>query len=127
MNFILEITREYTIEEMLKFQIHDEDRIPIVHLNTKKPYYIYELAEIYHQKIQMEKYHKKNADFVDNKIKSAFFKQGTRKKLFDEIDIDNILQMSRNGLSKRKIAKIYHCDEKTIRNYLKKTLQEREP
>lgn len=125
MNFILEIPREYTIEEMLKFQIHDEDRTPIVHLNTKKPYYIYELAEIYHQ-MQMERHHRKNADFVDNKIKSAFFKQGTRKKLLNEIDIDNILQMSRNGLSKRKIAKIYHCDEKTIRNYLKKRLQERE-
>lgn len=126
MNSTLEITKKYTIEEMLKFQIHDEDSIPIVHLDTKKPYYIYELAEIYHQ-IQIEKYHANtNADFVDNKIKSAFFKRGTRKKLLNETDIDNVLQMSRNGLSKRKIAKIYHCDEKTIRNYLKKTLQERE-
>lgn len=116
----MKITKEYTVEEMLKFQIHDEEGVPIIHTSTREPYYIYELVQICCPK---KNYINTNADFVDNKIKSAFFKRGVKKKLFDEIDIDNILEMSKSGLSNRKIAKIYHCDEKTIRNYLKKRLQ----
>lgn len=113
-------SKQYTIEDMLRFQLCDEDGVFIVHADTNKPYYVYELAEIYYQK---RKNILKNTDFVDNKIKSAFFKRGTRKKLFNSIDVDNMVKMSKEGISKRQIAKIYHCDEKTIRNYLKNRSQ----
>jgi len=47
-------------------------------------------------------------------------KQGHRKKMFTEIQVAEIKRLYSAGVSKNKIAKIFHCSEKTIRNYLKR-------
>lgn len=46
-------------------------------------------------------------------------RKGHRKKMFTEIQILEIKKLYSEGVSKNKIAKIFHCNEKTIRNYLK--------
>jgi DNA-binding NarL/FixJ family response regulator len=51
-------------------------------------------------------------------IKSEF-KQGHRKKMFNEEQVEEIKQLYADGISKSQIAKMYKCSEKTIRNYLK--------
>lgn len=52
------------------------------------------------------------------KTKSEF-KQGHRKRMFNDEDVEKIKELHSTGLSKNKIAKMYKCSEKTIRNYLK--------
>lgn len=47
------------------------------------------------------------------------FKRGHRKKMFSSIEVQNIKDLKLKGFSNCKIAEIYHCSEKTIRNYLK--------
>lgn len=53
-----------------------------------------------------------------NKVKSEF-KQGHRKKMFNDAEIKDIKELYDKGMSKNKIAKLKGCSEKTIRNYLK--------
>lgn len=52
------------------------------------------------------------------KAKSEF-KQGHRKKMFTQEQIEEMVKLKEQGLSNVKIGKIYHCDESTIRRYLK--------
>ena len=58
------------------------------------------------------------SDKKDIKIKSEF-KQGHRKRMFNEEQVEKIKQLYADGMSKNQIAKMYRCSEKTIRNYLK--------
>ncbi|MDU6274084.1 MAG: helix-turn-helix domain-containing protein [Peptostreptococcaceae bacterium] len=51
-------------------------------------------------------------------IKSEF-KQGHRKRMFNDEDVEEIKKLYATGISKNQIAKIKGCSEKTIRNYLK--------
>lgn len=60
------------------------------------------------------------SDNIEIKTKSEF-KQGHRKKIFDQNQINEIKEMYFGGISKNKIAKHFGCSEKTIRNYLKCT------
>ncbi len=62
--------------------------------------------------------HKKISDKQVNKIKSEF-KQGHRKRMFTDEDVEKIKELYATGVSKNKMAKRYGCSEKTIRNYLK--------
>lgn len=57
-------------------------------------------------------------DKKEKTIKSEF-KQGHRKKMFNDAEIENIKKLYDKGMSKNKIAKLKGCSEKTIRNYLK--------
>lgn len=60
------------------------------------------------------------AEKVRNDAKSAKpFIQGHRHKIFSAERIGEIKRLKMQGLSNRRIAKIFGCDEKTIRNYLK--------
>ena len=47
------------------------------------------------------------------------FIRGRRPKMFTTEQIEKIKQLKKQGKSNVQIAKIYHCSEKTIRNYLK--------
>lgn len=60
----------------------------------------------------------KEADKELNNTKSEF-KQGHRKKMFSDAEVEKIKDLHTKGMSKNKIAKMYGCSEKTIRNYLK--------
>ena len=55
----------------------------------------------------------------ESKIKSEF-KQGHRKRMFNDAEVKEIKKLYTNGISKNQITKIKGCSEKTIRNYLKK-------
>jgi len=102
----------YSVDEMLKFQLRNEQGVLIVHSGTNKAYYAYELAEIYHQQ--------KGAENVANNTKSAKpFTRGHRHKIFASKEIEKIENLKSQGISNRKIAKMFNCDEKTIRNYLR--------
>lgn len=61
-------------------------------------------------------------DITDKKEKTtkSEFKQGHRKRMFSDGDVEEIKKLHSKGISKNKIAKMYGCSEKTIRNYLKK-------
>lgn len=114
-------------EEMLKEQLHFKTYSgiqPIVHNQMNTPYYAYELCEIYHEE-KCNKCIYNNTELSENKVKSANKEfipmNGRRKKIFNQNDIIKIKEMSKNGISNRKIAKEFHCSEKTIRNYLKDT------
>lgn len=43
--------------------------------------------------------------------------QGHRKKLFGEVEKQEINRMKAEGMSNVEIAKKFHCSESTIRNY----------
>lgn len=60
------------------------------------------------------------SDLVKNPTKSEF-KQGHRHKMFNEKQIQEIKKLKSQGVSNVKIASMYNCSEKTIRNYLKNT------
>lgn len=84
-------------------------------LQKKKIFAVYDFGkmEFFYYLIDAEK--------AEIKTKSAkSFVQGHRHKMFSNKDIENIKNLKKQGISNRKIAKIYHCDEKTIRNYLNK-------
>lgn len=59
-----------------------------------------------------------SSDNVEITTKSEFI-QGHRKKIFNDEQTKKIKQLYQNGMSKNKIAKMFNCSEKTIRNYLK--------
>lgn len=65
------------------------------------------------------------AEEYENKGKSAEEKKpfkpiaGKRKKMFGAADVEEMKRLFASGKSKRKIAVIMHCSEKTVRNYLK--------
>lgn len=84
-------------------------------LQKKKVYAVYDFG-----KMEFIYYlNPTDAEKAKNQTKSAkSFIQGHRHKIFTNQDIENIKDLKKQGLSNRKIAKIYHCDEKTIRNYL---------
>lgn len=53
-------------------------------------------------------------------IKTKFeFKQGHRKRMFNDSQIEELKELYSKGVSKNKIAKMFGSSEKTIRNYLK--------
>ena len=60
-----------------------------------------------------------NTTKSDKKRKSKMFIRGRRPKMFTTEQIEKIKQLKKQGKSNVQIAKIYHCSEKTIRNYLK--------
>ena len=121
--------REYKVEEMYNFQLVDSNLVDkdilIVHTDSRKPYYVYELCQYYHSAKCNECANLYNAYLLQNKANSASqsksFKkmQGIKKKKFNDNEIQKIIEMSKSGKSNRKIAKEFHCCEKTIRNYLK--------
>ncbi len=114
------------VEEIIKGHVYikyEDIEIPI-------PYYwTNEKGEVdYNRPLTLEnvyewlKYiieHKKISDKQINETKSEF-KKGHRKKMFNDEKVEEIKALYANGLSKNKIAKMYGCSEKTIRNYLKK-------
>lgn len=117
----------WSFEEMLKeqiaFETHEFGIIHIVHADTNKPYYAHELCESYHSNKCNQCIHNKElALFSANSEKKEFIPMnGRRKKFFNQSDVLKIKEMSKNGISNRKIAKKFNCSEKTIRNYLKET------
>lgn len=58
-----------------------------------------------------------NAAKAGNKAKTAPM-NGKRKQLFSDIEKNEIKNLYASGMSKRSIAKMYRCDEKTIRRIL---------
>lgn len=103
----------YSVNEMLKMQLKNSDGVNLVHDGTNKPYFAYELAEVYHQM--------KIAENVQNTTKSATksFVKGHRKKMFGSQEVQKIQDLINEKKSNRQIAKYLKCDEKTIRNYRK--------
>lgn len=60
-----------------------------------------------------------NTTKSDKKRKTKIFVRGRRPKMFTAEQIEKIKQLKKQGKSNVQIAKICHCSEKTIRNYLK--------
>lgn len=60
----------------------------------------------------------------DEKQKVKIFVRGRKPKIFTTEQIKEIKQLKKQGKSNVQIAKIYHCSEKTIRNYLKNNLDD---
>lgn len=114
---------EYTVEQMLEFQLHDNFGNKIIHSDNKKPYYVKDLLFLNFNCNNCVYRNCKEEKLVENQTKSSnkeFKKmQGRKKKKFNDKQVEEIIQMSKNGISNRKIAKEFHCSEKTIRNYLK--------
>lgn len=89
-------------------------------------YYVNEY-ELFEDKVLRMFFDSKNADFAENSAKSAHIKtkgieRGKRKRKLSDVDIANVFKLLESGVSKRKIAKIYNCDEKTIRNVAKREI-----
>lgn len=90
-------------------------------------YYVNEY-ELFDDEILRMFFDSKNADFAGNSAKSAHveikgIERGKRKRKLSDVDIANVFKLLESGVSKRKIAKIYNCDEKTIRNVAKREIQ----
>lgn len=107
-----EIPFEEAIKQRLYLDFGDGELNPAFMGDTDEPYYIYKFIEEYSKL--------KSAENVVNSTKSAFkpFIRGHRKKLFTEKEIEKMKNLKSQGTSNRRIAKIFSCDEKTIRNYL---------
>lgn len=93
----------YSIEEMLQFQLYTIDEkgnpIPIIHVDNKEPYYVYELL--------------KNVNINNiNKNKRCAFTQN---------ELNDLHKDRATGLSIRKLALKYNKSDKTIQKYLKIT------
>lgn len=92
-------------------------------------YYVNEY-ELFEDKVLRMFFDSKNADFAGNSAKSAHvehveikgIERGKRKRKLSDVDIANVFKLLESGVSKRKIAKIYNCDEKTIRNVAKREI-----
>ncbi len=111
---MIKISRTYSVDEMLKLIVGLNGEF--VHVGTDKPYYIYELAEIYHQ----EKLDNAKEYATNTKNKPFVALEGHRKQMFSETqkqDIRNIFHDE--NISKRELARQFKCSEATIRRILK--------
>ena len=107
----------WKLEEMLKEQLVFKQVngvfVSVVHHQSEEPYYAFELAEFYHkQKLEEEK----------NVTKDSVFRvcQGHRKQMFTSEQKEEILYKNKIlNVSKRQLAKEYHCSDTTIRRIIK--------
>ena len=106
---------EEMFKEQLVFELADGTFTPIVHSQNKEPYYAFELAELYHKRKLEEKK-------VENITKNEKFQicQGHRKQMFTVEQKSLIFYKNKIlNISKRQLAKEYHCSDATIRRIIK--------
>ena len=105
-------SRGWSVEEMLQeqlaFQIKDGKQVKfshIVHYDTDKKYYAYELAEAYLQREEK---------------KRRIERLKKRKELaFSGEKLNKLKQDRKAGMSIRALANKYNCSTRTIQKYLK--------
>ena len=99
----------WSFDEILKEQLAFETSkglAHIVHAHTVKPYYAYELAEVY-LKREFEK------------LQSEKLKSLPRKKAFTDLELLEMVSDRERGLSIRQLARKYNKSTATIQKYLK--------
>lgn len=83
--------------------------VSIVHHQTNKPYYAYELAEIY---LQQEEKKRRMGRLNSEESRS-------KKLAFSGEKLNQLKQDRFNGMSIRALANKYDCSTRTIQKYLK--------
>lgn len=107
----------YEFDEMYKMKLYDPDReIWVLAGNTGEVFTIKDFIEYFYEEIEA-----KSAEIKRKSAPQKALQKKHKKKIFNDKDIKKIKELKKRGISNRQIAKIFKCDEKTIRNYLKQT------